>query len=98
MVGNTHLIVAITTVPVVLPWKFMRKLLEDKLAILARNNLLGDCEVANLGGNLLKPLQCGLSIQQVIRIVVKTSFCGEWNLEFGSNTTEKFEISRGEAE
>ena len=30
--------------------------------------------------------------------LVKTSFCGEWNLEFGSNTTEKFEISRGEAE
>ena len=30
--------------------------------------------------------------------LVKTSFCGEWNLEFGSNTTDKFEISRGEAE
>ena len=30
--------------------------------------------------------------------LVKTSFCGEWNLEFGSNATEKFEISRGEAE
>ena len=25
-------------------------------------------------------------------LLVKTSFCGEWNLEFGSNTTEKFEI------
>ena len=32
------------------------------------------------------------------QILVKTSFCGEWNLEFGSNTTDKFEISRGEAE
>ena len=30
-----------------------------------------------------------------ILILVKTSFCGEWNLEFGSNTTEKFEISLG---
>ena len=30
-----------------------------------------------------------------MRILAKTSFCGEWNLEFGSNTTEKFEISRG---
>ena len=31
-------------------------------------------------------------------VIVQTRFCGEWNLEFGSNTTEKFEISRGEAE
>ena len=31
-------------------------------------------------------------------ILVQTRFCGEWNLEFGSNTTEKFEISRGVAE
>ena len=30
-------------------------------------------------------------------VIVQTRFCGEWNLEFGSNTKEKFEISRGEA-
>ena len=31
-------------------------------------------------------------------ILAKTSICGKWNLEFGSNTTEKFEISWGGAE
>ena len=32
------------------------------------------------------------------KFLVQTRFCGEWNLEFGSNTTDKFEISWGEAE
>ena len=35
--------------------------------------------------------------QTSVRVLVQTRFCGEWNLEFGSNTTEKFEISRGAA-
>ena len=51
----------------------------------------GGCGGARLGQNNLQE-------DAVNNILVKTSFCGEWNLEFGSNTTEKFEISRGEAE
>ena len=27
------------------------------------------------------------------KILAETSFCGEWNLEFGSNTTEQLEIA-----
>ena len=37
-------------------------------------------------------------LSQTRIFLVQTRFCREWNLEFGSNTTEKFEISRGEAE
>ena len=47
---------------------------------------------------LFAKIQILWSEEMDVGLLVKTSFCGEWNLEFGSNTTEKFEISRGEAE
>ena len=34
----------------------------------------------------------------IIDFLVQTYIRGEWNLDVGSNTTEEFEISRGEAE
>ena len=53
---------------------------------------------AKMAGLLDKEVGCLKVLIYRFKILVKTSFCGEWNLEFGSNTTEKFEISRGEAE